>query len=71
MKINAIMLLVGTVAAEGMLWLVAPGLATMAGVVLGLFAIASQREGARIRNSRASNSFSVDDFQRRLDTTAV
>jgi hypothetical protein len=71
MKNNSLMLLMGTVAAEGMLWLVAPGLATMAGVVLGLFAIASWRDGSSMRHSKACTSFNVDDFQRRSSASAL
>lgn len=71
MKSNSLMFLMGTVAAESMLWIVAPGLATVAGVVLGLFAIASWRDGARMRRSRVCASFSVDDFQRRSSASTL
>ena len=71
MKSNSLMLLAGALAVEGILWLLAPGLATVAGVVLGLFAIASRHEGARMKHSRASNNFGVDDFQRRLGETTL
>jgi hypothetical protein len=71
MKTNSLMLLVGTVAAESMLWLVAPGLATMTGVVLALSAIASWREAAGIRRSKVCSSLNVDDFQRRLSASAL
>ena len=70
MKSNSLMLLMGTVVGEGMLWLVAPGLATVAGVVLGLFTIASWREGSRLKRAKACTGFNVDDFQRRLEMTA-
>ena len=66
MKNNSMILLMGTLVAEGMLWMVAPGLATVAGVVLGLFTIASWREGSRMRHTSVSVGSSVEDFQRRL-----
>jgi len=71
MKSNSLMLIAGTLAAESMLWLVAPGLATMAGVVLALFTIASWREGARTKGPRACTSFNVDDFERRSGISAL
>ena len=71
MKNNSLILLMGTVAAESMLWFVAPGLATMAGVVLGLFAIASWCDGAGMRRSKACATFNVDDFQRRSSASAL
>jgi len=71
MKSNSLMLLMGTLVAGGVLWQVAPGLATMAGVVLGLFTIASWHEGSRMRDSMGCTNFSVDDFQRRSNASAV
>jgi hypothetical protein len=71
MKSNSLMLLAGTVVAESMLWLVAPGLATMAGVVLALFTIASWREGHNTKHPRSCTSFNVDDFQRRSGISAL
>ena len=71
MKNNSLMLLVGLVAGLGILWLLVPGLAAMAGVVLGLFAIACWREGAGVRPTRFQGSASVDDFQRRLSVDAL
>jgi hypothetical protein len=65
MKNKSLMLLMGTAAAEGVLWLLAPGLATVVGVVFGLSTIASWREGSRMRHPRACMNFNVDDFQRR------
>jgi hypothetical protein len=71
MKNNSLMLLMGTLAAEGILWKVAPGLATMAGVVLGLFMIASWCEGSKAKHSNASTiSNNVEDFQRRVGAGA-
>jgi hypothetical protein len=64
MNRNSLMLLMGTLAAESILWLVVPGLATVVGVVLGLFMVASWREGSR-RHSSACASFGAEDFQRR------
>jgi hypothetical protein len=71
MKNNSLVLLMGTAAAESLLWLMAPGLATVVGVVLGLFMIASWREGGRMRHPRACTSFNVDDFQRRSSVRAL
>ena len=70
MKNNSMMLVMGTLAAEGILWMVAPGLATVTGVVLGLFVIASWREGSKTRQSGTSTNFNVDDFQRRTGVSA-
>jgi hypothetical protein len=71
MKNNSLMLLMGTLAVESLLWMMAPGLATVAGVVLGLFTVASWCEGGRVRNPRACTSFNVDDFQRRSGVRAL
>jgi hypothetical protein len=62
MKNNSLMLPVVPLVGLGVLWFLAPSLAVMAGVVLGLFAIACWREGVGIRPTRLHNSVSVDDF---------
>jgi hypothetical protein len=54
------------IAAEGLLWAVAPGLATIVGIIVALFIVASCREGIRTRHPLASAKFNVEDFQRRL-----
>jgi hypothetical protein len=64
MNSNSWLFLIGTVAAESILWLLVPGLAAVLGVVLGLFAIASWRDSAKMQDSSVSNN--VDDFQRRV-----
>lgn len=71
MKNNSWMLLMGILWAEGILWLVVPALAAMVGVVLGLFAIASWREGGRMAHSAVSMHSNVEDFQRRLSASGI
>lgn len=66
MNANSLIAVGVAVAGEGMLCAVAPGLATVVGVVLALFVIASWREGVRSKHPRASMQFNVEDFQRRL-----
>jgi hypothetical protein len=66
MKNNSLMIVAGAVAAEGVLWGLAPGLATMMGVVLGLFVIALWREGASMSHPTTCTKFNVEDFQRRM-----
>ena len=66
MNANSLIAVGVAVAGEGMLCAVAPGLATVIGVVLALFVIASWREGVRSKHPRASMQFNVEDFQRRL-----
>jgi hypothetical protein len=66
MNKNSLIGLGVAVAAEWLLWATAPGLATVTGVVLALFMIASWREGVRARQPRATARFNVEDFQRRL-----
>ena len=67
MKINnSLIRATGLLAGLGTLWLLAPSLAAMASVVLGLFAIACWREGVGARPTRFDDNGSVDDFQRRL-----
>jgi hypothetical protein len=68
MKNNSLMRFTGLLAGLGILWLLAPSLAAMAGVVLGLFAIACWREGVGAK-STGLQSASVADFQRRLRLT--
>jgi hypothetical protein len=71
MKNSTLMIVMGTLGTEWALWMVAPGLAAVIGVILGLFAIASWREGSRIRHSKATAQFGPEDFQRRLSVSAL
>jgi hypothetical protein len=66
MQKNSLMIVAGAIAVEGVLWALAPGLATMTGAVLGLFIIASWREGSRMKHPTACTTLNVEDFQRRL-----
>ena len=66
MNTNSLIALGVALAGERGLWAVAPGLATVIGIVFVLFVIASWREGTRARQPRASTQFNVEDFQRRL-----
>jgi hypothetical protein len=64
MNANSWLFLIWTATGGTILWLLAPGLATVLGVVLGLFAIASWKEGAKTRNMFISNN--IDDFKQRV-----
>jgi hypothetical protein len=66
MNTNSLITLAVAGAGEGLLWAVAPGLATVFGVVLALFVIASWREGVRARHPKAAAQFNLEDYQRRL-----
>jgi hypothetical protein len=66
MNTNSLIAVGVAVAGEGVLWAVAPGLATVVGVMLALFVVGSWREGVRSKQPRTSMKFNVEDFQRRL-----
>jgi len=71
MNTNSLKSLMIPTAVLGVLWFLAPSLAAMAGVVLGLFAIACWREGVGVRTTMVQGSVSMDDYQRRLSVDAL